>query len=359
MKTLKYNEIMPRIAIEKLKLIEEQDLIDLAGKNLEAIRCSLLETSYKEEIIGASPQEKYSISLEEALLENYAKTLKNLVKFSSGNLRQLILAIIGKFESSNIKTLLRATKAKMNTSEAVGNIIPVGILNKNQCQNILSNSKTIEDVIEHLFDTKYGIILQKGIAETKTSNNLLPLESILDQHIYREIRKIVTKFKGIDKIIAKNVLGIEVEIKNIKIILRGKSKGIPKTSIRKYLLPSFFINEQETSNLLETSDVKALIEGLFVSTQIANNTIIKRILLQILENQNLPLVQIENMLEKVPLSVSLEMQKEYQKYYNMSYVLVLLNFKWIEIKNLRSLIIGSKRKINPSIIKSSLILQKN
>ena len=64
---------------EKLKLIEDQDLIDLVGRNLVAIRCALLETSYKEEIIGVSPQENDSISLEEALLENYAKTLKNIV----------------------------------------------------------------------------------------------------------------------------------------------------------------------------------------------------------------------------------------------------------------------------------------
>jgi len=53
------------------------------------------------------------------------------------------------------------------------------------------------------------------------------------------------------------------------------------------------------------------------------------------------------------------MQKKYLKYYNLSYILVLLNLKWIEINNLRRLIVGSKRKIDPSNIESLLILQNN
>jgi len=114
MKPLKYNEIMPKVALEKLKLMEEQKLIDLAGKNLVEIHCALMESSYKEEIVRVLPRENDSIPFEEALLENYAKTLKNLENFSSGDLKKLIGAIIGKIEISNIKTLLRATKAKMN-----------------------------------------------------------------------------------------------------------------------------------------------------------------------------------------------------------------------------------------------------
>ncbi len=350
---------MPRVAIEKLKLIENQDLIDLVGKNLVAIRCALLETSYKEEIIEVSTQENDSTSLEEALLENYAKTLRNLAKFSSGNLKKLILAIIGKFESSNIKTLLRATKTKMNIEETISNIIPVGILNKDKCREILSDSKTFEDLIGHLFDTKYGIIMQKAITESKTSDNLLPIESALDQFVYQRIRNEVEKLKGSDKLIAKNVLGIEVETKNIKIILRGQSKGIPKDVLKKYILPSFFISDQTLSKLLETSDVKTLMKYLLASNDVASNPIIKSVFSQIQEKQDLSLTHLEEILEKASLLVSLEMQKKYLKYYNLSYVLVLLNLKWIEINNLRRLIVGSKRKIDPSNIKSLLILQNN
>jgi vacuolar-type H+-ATPase subunit C/Vma6 len=201
--------------------------------------------------------------------------------------------------------------------------------------------------------------MQRAIIESKTSDNLLPIESALDQFVYKKIRKEVEKLKGSDKLIAKNVLGIEVETKNIKIILRGQSKGIPKDAIKKYILPSFFISDQTLSKLLETSDVKTLMKYLLASNEVASNPIIIRIFSQIQEKHGLPLTDLEKILEKASLLASLEMQKKYLKYYNLSYVLVLLNLKWIEIKNLRRVIVGSKRKIDPSNIKSLLILQNN
>ena len=350
---------MPRVAIEKLKLIEEEDLVDLVGRNLVAIRCALIETSYRDEILKVSPQETDSNSLEEALLENYAQTLKNLIKFSSGDLKKLLLAVVRKIETSNVKTLLRAKKAQMNLDEAIRNIIPVGILTKDRCRDILSTSKTIEDVIEHLFDTEYGIIIQKAFAERKTGNNLLQIELALDQAMYHGIFKVIEKFKGLDKQIAKNVLGIEIDAKNIKIILRGKAKGIPKEMIKKYLLPSFFISEKTFLKALETSDVKTLVECLITSEGVAKNPVYENIFGQILEKNDLSTTQIEHILEKASLRVSLDMQKKYFKYYNVSYVLVLLNLKRLEIKNLRCLIVGSKRKIGSAEVKRLLIIENN
>jgi vacuolar-type H+-ATPase subunit C/Vma6 len=358
MKSLKYNELMPRVAIEKLKLMEEQELVNLAGRNLVAIRCALIDSAYKDEILKVPSQETDSNSLEGALLENYAQTLKNLLKFSSGQLKKLLLAIVSKIETSNIKTLLRAKKAKTNPDEAIKNIIPVGIITKKLCQDILSSSNTIEDVVERLFETEYGIIMQKGLTETKTSNSLLPIELALDQATYKKILDIVNKFKGLDKLIAKNVLGIEIDTKNIKIILRGKNNGISKKLIKRYLLPSFFITKQTFSKGLETINVKTLIETLMLSKEVANNPVYQKFFYQILEKQDQPIAQIEDILDKASLRVSLEMQKKYLKYYNVSYVLVLLNLKRIEISNLRCLIIGSKRKMPTAKVKQLLILKK-
>ncbi|MCW3997219.1 MAG: V-type ATPase subunit [Candidatus Bathyarchaeota archaeon] len=359
MKPLKYKEIMPRVAIEKLKLIDTEDLVNLAGKNLEAIRCALLETSYREDILNLSNQEPNSNSLEEALLENYAQTLKNLVKFSVGNSKNLLLTIIGKIETSNIKTILKAKKTKMNIDEAISNIIPVGFLNKDRVRDILSTSATIEDVIEFLYDTEYGIIIEKALAENRGIIDLLSLELALDQFAYQKIHKTIKKLKGLDKLITKNVLGIEADAKNIKVILRGKAKKIPKDQIKRHFLPSFLISEQTLSNALETADVKTLAECLIRAKEIAENPFYLKIFIEILEQHNSPISQIENILEKASLRISKMMQKKYLKYYNLSYVLVLLNLKWLEIRNLRCLIVGSKRKITSTKVKRLLILEKN
>src|SRR4030066_1228258 len=140
MKPLKYNEIMPKVAIENLKLIEVDDLISLIGKDLEAIRCALMDSPYQEELLTISKEKIDSDVLEEVLLQNYVEICKKLVKFSLGDIRKLLLAVLKKFEVSNIKTMLRAIKAQMNVDEALKNIIPLGKLNKERCRAILTDS---------------------------------------------------------------------------------------------------------------------------------------------------------------------------------------------------------------------------
>src|SRR3989304_1729690 len=211
MKPLKYNKIMPKVAIENLKLIEVDDLISLIGKDLEAIRCALLESAYHDDILTAPTDKIDSIALEEALLKNYVKTCQNLIKFSVGDIRSLLLAVLKKFEVSNVKAMLRAVKAKIDADEAMTHIIPVGTLDKNRCRAILAGSKSIEDVINSLCDLEYGLIMKGVLNERQRIDDLLPLEVALDKAVYQGILNSVEKLRGLDKKIAKNVLGIEID----------------------------------------------------------------------------------------------------------------------------------------------------
>src|SRR4030065_2493429 len=112
MKPLKYKEIMPRVAIEKLKLIKLDDVVSLIDKDLESIRSALLESPYRDDILTIPKEKIDSISLEVALLENYVNTFKHFIKFSSGDIRRLLLAVLKKFELLKEKAMLRAVKAK-------------------------------------------------------------------------------------------------------------------------------------------------------------------------------------------------------------------------------------------------------
>ena len=53
MKPDQYNTIMPRVAIENLKLIDLGELCSFIGKNLEDVFRFLLNSAYREEIISS------------------------------------------------------------------------------------------------------------------------------------------------------------------------------------------------------------------------------------------------------------------------------------------------------------------
>jgi vacuolar-type H+-ATPase subunit C/Vma6 len=360
MKPLKYKEIMPRVAIEKLKLISKEDLLDLVGKNPDAIRCALLETSYRDNILRVPPDEFNSISMEEALLENYAQTLNKLLKYSRGDVENVLLAIVGKLVISNVKTLLRAAKTEMEIDETVKHIIPVGSLNKDQYRNILSSSSSLESTVELLVKSDLDPAIRELIVQKKINeNSLLVLELALDRAAFRMIFASIEKLKGLDNLIAKNVLGIEADAINLKVIFRCKMQNYPKDRVKEYFMPSFVFNEEVFERALELPDIKSIAEYMLEVSERTNNPFYSDMFAHISKHCKSSLSELEKILEITSLKTSLNIMKKYLKYYNIGYVLAFLNLKWFEIRNLRCLIVGSERGIAAELIQRFLVLQNS
>jgi vacuolar-type H+-ATPase subunit C/Vma6 len=235
-------------------------------------------------------------------------------------------------------------------------IIPVGTLDKNRCRAILAGSKSIEDVINSLCDLEYGLIMKGVLNERQRIDDLWPLEVALDKAVYQGILKSVEKFKGLDRIIAKGVLGIEIDAVNVKIILRFKAMRVSQDQIKDYLMPTALIDEKTLEKAMKATNVKSTIECLLMAAETAKNPFYQNIFTQILRECDAPLSRLEAILDKASLKMSLDMLKEYTRYYNIGFILAFLNLKWVEVKNLRCIIKGSERKIPPSQVRKLLTL---
>src|SRR3990170_7871479 len=355
MKPLQYNAIMPRVAIENLKLFGPDDLVSLIGKDLEAIRCALMDSPYQEELLAISKEKIDFEVLEEVLLQNYVEICKKLVKFSSGDIRKLLLAVLKKFEVSNIKTMLRAVKAQINVDEAMKNIIQLGKLDKERCRAILTGSKIVDDVINSLTDLEYGLIMKGVLNEHQKIRDLAPLEVALDRAVYEGMLQTAEKLKGIDKKITKNVLGIEIDAINVKTILKCKALMVSRERIRDYLMPTALIDEETLEEAITATNVKSTIECLLRAVE-TKNQVYGKIFTQILKECGAPLSRLEAILDRASLEMSLAMLKKYMRYYNIGFVLAFLNVKWVEVRNLKCIINGSERKMSASQVRKCLTL---
>jgi len=355
MKPLKYKEIMPRVAIENLKLIEADDLISLIGKDLETIRCALANSPYGEHVSALSLDGIDSVSLEAVLLENYGETYKKLVRFSAGSIKSLLLAVLKKFDASNVKTMLRAAKAKIDVDEAMRHIVPVGTLDRNRCRAILAGSKSVGDVVNSLADLEYGLIMKGVVNERERIEDLMQLEVALDKAVYQEILESAEKLKGVDKKIVKDVIGIELDAINVRIILKCKALGVSQELINDYLMPTALFDEETLEEATKATSRKAIISYLLIVAE-TGNAVYKNIFTQMLKECDSPLSRLEAILDKAPLKMSLYMLKEHTRYYNIGFVLAFLNLKWMEIKNLRCIIKGAERKSPPGQVRKLLTL---
>ena len=355
----KYKRVMPRLTVDKLKLMEPKQITDLVGMSLHHISSVLERTPYNTEILEAKTKELSSISLEDALLQNFIKTCEELRELSPKGVRLLLSSLLMKFEVNCVKALLRAREAELSVEEALKYIMPVGKMSAARCRNILETSENIADVIDSLLDLEYGEVLEKAFTVYLNEKNFYLLEVALDRHVYAKIWRAAGKLWGLDKKIARTVVGLEIDSVNVKTILRCKAIGISENQIRRYLIPvSGVLGKKELDEVMLASDVQSSIDSLVKSAKLAMARDHYYIFAELQELHVTSLTTLETILDRGLVETNLRIIKRYTPFFNIGLLLAFLNLKWFEVKNLRAIIRGAEAGIAADRVKKLLILQR-
>jgi len=350
---------MPKVIVAKLGLIEPTDIVELAGRRPRDVQLMLAKTSYQAEISEIPTGQLSSISLETALLENFVRTCKEIMEHSPKNTGFLLSTILMKFEASNVKAILRAKEAELSIDEAMKYIVPAGRLDEARCQKILESAKSVGDVIELLSELEYGPVLKEAFRSHEQTRLLLPLAVALDKYVYGEIWRAAGKLRGLDKKIARTVVGIEIDAINIKVILRCRAMGISEEQIRRYIIPvSEVFGEKELEGAIRAADIKSSIESLLEAAKLAMARDYRYVLTDLLREYEASqsVSRLEMVLDRGSLKTSLRMLKRYTPFFNIGLILAFLNLKWSEVRNLRAIVRGVEDKIPPDKIRKLLIL---
>ena len=355
----KYKQLMPRITVEKLKLIEPKKITNLVGASLHHISSELMKTPYRTEISESVKKELNSIFLEEALLKNFIKTCEEITELSPKDVRLLLSAFLMKFEVDCVKTMFRAKEANLSVEESMNYIIPAGRLSEARCRKTLENSENIADVIDSLSDMEYGSVLEKVFDIYLKEKIFYLFEVALDRQVYHKIWRVSGKFWGLDKRIARTVIGLEIDAVNVKAIFRCKTMGVSENQIRRYILPvSEVFGEKELQEAIRCSDMQSAIDSLLESAKRDRARDHRYIFTEIQESHVTSLTELETILDRGLVETNLRILKRYTPFFNIGLFLAFLNLKWFEVKNLRAIIRGSEARIAPDRVKKLLILQR-
>jgi len=355
----KYKRVMPKITVAKLKLMEPKKITGLVGMSLHHISSVLEKTPYKTEISEVNAKGLGSISMEDALLQNFIKTCEELMEMSPKDVRLLLSTFLMKFEANCVKTILRAKKAELDVDEAMKYIMPVGRLDEARCRKTLEISENIADVVDSLSDMEYGSMLEKAFAVYEETKIFYILEVALDRHVYSKIWRAIRKLRGLDKKIARTVTGLEIDSANVKTILRCKAMEISEEQIRRYLIPvSEVFGEKELEEAMRGLDMQSFINSLVILAKRAMARDYQYIFTEIQELHVTSLTTLETILDRGLVETNLRMLKRYTAFFNIGLILAFLNLKWFEVKNLRAIIRGSEAGIPPDRVKKLLILPR-
>ena len=358
MKPTQYSTIMPRVALENLKLIDLDGLVSLIGKDLEGIFSFLVNTAYGEEIVSTCGDIVEPGLLEEALFQNYAKTFNKLLKYSSEYIENLLVSVLHKFDALNLKTMLRMVQAGLNAEDILQHIIPLGTYDRKKCQTILSDANSINEIVGSLQDQDFGCILKETLKTQKIIGDLSPLEAALDKEVFKGILKEIKNLDGRDKKIATNILGIEIDALNVKIILKYKVLMTDHENIRENLMPAVLIDEKILESAIKEPDIKSTLQCFLRSIE-TKHQVYLNIFTKLVKESGSPISRLVFILEKASLEMSFFELKENQRYYNIGYILAFLNMKWTEIKNLICIINAMERNVGKDQTLDLLILPEN
>lgn len=179
--------------------------------------------------------------LENILKHDYIDDFGKLIKFTKGDLRVFINSLFIRLEVESLKLLCRVFEAGHVEQGLLEESLL--FLTKYDELNIpkLALSRNLEDLVSGLKGTSYYDVLNPFLSAPK-ENRLFKLEMALDLHYFTLVQETFSSLlKGRDLKLAREVIGIEIDVFNIFWIYRSKTfYQTDKELIYSYIVKSWY-----------------------------------------------------------------------------------------------------------------------
>ena len=213
-----------------ISLLKKESIEEILKSN-EIVDFDLLKDALKD-----LNEKKNLVNIENAFDKYY---YAHLMQFSQALPRQgkLFREFLHKeVEVLNMLTLLRLKKAKFDKQLTKDFIIASGNKLKDSRLMKLAEVDNLEELSKALENTDYKDILSKGLEEFKKSNSLIALET----ELYKYLLQQTTLFMHQHPLTIDTILGYmfakDIEVRNLKIIVKGKQLGLSEEFIERQLV---------------------------------------------------------------------------------------------------------------------------
>lgn len=358
MSAWKYKQLTPLMAVKRNTLVSAKELNELTERNLNFFISKLLDSPYRKELDTIYTQNANISNLEDVFLIHFNNMLNQIANLAPKSIANLIHIYINKFEIDTLKALITLKHAKLKSEDAWRYITPVGRLNKKRCQQILEEAEDINALLKLIPDLDYSYIIYKKMPKFEETGLVYLLESELNKNYYNELWGVVSKLRGLDKKIAKDIIGLEIMANNVKVIIRYIDVGLKKeTMMNSLIIIPEVMNYSCMEKVIEKTSIRdAIDEMVEISENMGRDYRYMFESIKDTYDPSVPASQIENIVDKSILESSQLMVKRYTPYFNIASLFAFMTMKWYEIRNLRAILQGLSNNVPSSIIKKQLIL---
>lgn len=234
-----YGYINARMRGMKSRLLSHRALDDLILKpDLESLMADLENSPYREDIIEAKGRSSGILCIESALRQNFIRTFRKIQDFSQDEKEAMryIAIFLHRWDVQNIKTILRGKNLQTTTEEILECLVPAGELDDATLKELLKQPD-VKAVIDLLatWEIRYAKPLTEAFPEFAKTKDLAVLECELDRYYYADALASV-KASTYNNNLIRDLLSLEVDIVNVRTVLRMVRDGIGPSDAQRYLI---------------------------------------------------------------------------------------------------------------------------
>ena len=244
-----------RVRARKGRLFDEKQISELVdANNVDDVTNYLRGSPDYAEHLDEYP-------LEKALDVQLGETYDMVARLAPSSVQSSFKVLSKQSDIDNIKSLLIAKEAGLDKEATEELLIPAGSLYEDISR--LSDAETVTDVVAGLDGTEYAPVLEEVIPQYENTGMVLPFESALNKYYLEKLLKSTESPADENTQILYSYIGNQVDVANIKLILRAKADGLDYDAISPYMISSGYqLREWKLKDLMESQDVTGVISSL-------------------------------------------------------------------------------------------------
>ncbi|KUO40325.1 MAG: hypothetical protein AVW05_01095 [Hadesarchaea archaeon DG-33] len=335
------------ISAWEARLFPEARLRELAdAPGVVNIFAALDDTDYRQQLAGIQREgEVDMIEVENAFRDNSNSRYLEILKMVPKERKETIRRVLQRAEVWDLKAIVTAIHNKTPKEERLKELMPSPTMPRERLE-MLASAENFEQLLEFLKESEYFSVLSEALGEYE-ERGLIPLLSAFDRYYYTSLWREVLRVKA-QRSILKSLVGCEIDIVNLKLILRLKREGVNPEEIDRYLIrPSHMLTEGMLRAMAVAEDIRSAVD-------VVSRTPYGKILLEVLpqiEAQGLSAA--DRVLDEMQLKVFRWLALT--KLFSIAPVLSYIRLKENEMKNLRAIIRLKVDKVEPQKIKETIV----
>jgi len=287
------------------------------------------------------------VDLDKAMTRSYMTVHTQLMEMCPEDTREFLSLYLKKYEFDNLKTVIKAIHQGFPPERVQQLLLP-----PISGDSVVFAEFIVLDSIAALRDAISDELAKAAIfmafEDYQTTNSTLPLELALDQVLYKYWWDVLSLLPKSDRKWAARLFGMRIDLLNLLSILRGLQMDMDPSTLSKFIIP---VNYQLKKNLERAVESKTPSEVVRVFSIHSYEKIMNTVR-EIVE-ENRPLSEAEHLIDDYFARENTRVFVSYP--FHIGTILAFVNLFNIELKNLRTILIGKAEGVPSAKIRESLI----